>query len=240
MFLIKSTLSLIWIGIIVLNLLVLYDLYSWLEHRLGTFTYLFYGMGSYIVFKIVVPKNSMLFFDVFFHELSHSIFALLTFSPLKAFVVTPHEGSSTLGYVEHTISGNTFTRIIREHLVSLAPYFFAPLTVVTIGIYYLLIPFGFAYLETINILLGVIGFTYLYHLSVSLRDFHPYQSDFNFLGYRYSMLFVIMMQLIFLILFITVLNINTDGFSKIIFLLEIRVNDIFYTLTQIQNKLLYY
>ncbi len=106
-------------------------------------------------------------------------------------------------------------------MVSLAPYFFSPLTAIIVVIYYLVIPDGSSYLASIylshtmiNSLLFLIGFTYVYHTITSYSQAKPYQSDFS-LGYGYGIIFVIMMQLIFLLLFLTVLTINYDSFYVI-------------------------
>lgn len=224
---IKLLLGLVWSTIIILSSFILYDLVTWLVNKYSAFIYLYYGMGAYILFRYLIPQKTMIFFNVFFHELSHAIFALITFSPLRSFVVSPHSNDTYMGYVEHAGSGNKLIYFVRSHFVSLAPYFFSPITVLAIGLYYLLIPYDFGYTTTINILLAIIGFSYLYHVSVSFKDMRPYQTDFAFLGFNYSVIFVIMMQLIFLIFFILILSSKLYSFYQFKLILNRRIYDIY-------------
>lgn len=216
--LLKLILSLVWITITIICLLLSINLFNKiLIPNIDSFVFLFYGVVCFIIVNIVLPKRSFEFWDTFFHELDHILFMLLTFSvPLKLMVspAIPENGAN--GYVMHSGSSNTVIKFIRDHLVNLAPYFFSPLTLLLIGIYCLIL-FSSPYLNTIyisksvlNSLLFLIGFTYTYHLKTSFSQAKPYQTDFS-IGYRYGMIFVIMMQSIFFTLFFFVLTLTYDS-----------------------------
>lgn len=204
----RLILSFLWICIIIICLFLSIKLINKiLIPNIESFMFLFYGVICFILVNIILYRRSFEFWDTFFHELDHIIFMLLTFaSPLKLMVspYLPENGDN--GYVIHNSSSNVVIRFMRDHLVNLAPYFFGPLTLLFIGIYCLIL-FSSPYLNTVyisnsvlNTLLFLIGFTYIYHLKTSFSQAKPYQSDFS-LGYKYGMIFVVMMQFIFFTFF---------------------------------------
>jgi hypothetical protein len=171
--------------------------------NIKTFIFIFYGIVAFIIFNFIVPKRNLEFWNTFFHELDHIIFMLITFSSPQKFLVSPSMPEDGVnGYVIHNSSRNKIIQFAREHLVNLAPYFLSPLTLIFIAIYYLIIPsspyIASLYISktVLNGLLFFIGFTYIYHVKTSFSQAKSYQTDFS-LGYKYGIIFIIMMQFIF-------------------------------------------
>lgn len=183
--------------------------------------YLFLAIGvatAWLSIQLVHPALYR-FWDTFFHELSHIIFALLTFSRPTKLMVSPDQPETGLfgrtnGYVVLHRWGIGPLHFLRGHLVLLAPYFFAPMTFGIVLVYWFIDVQFLRYLPHdgtgTRLLLFLIGFTYFYHVRTSFKQAGAYQSDFNYVGYRYGMLFVLMMQLHFLLFYLLVL---TDDFA---------------------------
>ncbi|WP_455756448.1 M50 family metallopeptidase [Sulfurimonas sp.] len=179
------------------------------------FLYILIGGGSYLFSLFIIKPYRYRFWDTFFHELSHTLFAFLTGAKVNKFVVSIDSLSSQNGFVEYQFKTSKIMGFIRSHLVSLAPYYFSPLTVMMMIIYYTTLPSNndfYSDLPILNGLLFMIGFFYVYHLRASISQAKPYQTDFNSVGYFYGLSFVFFMQSFFLLQFVTILAYNFEGY----------------------------
>lgn len=159
-----------------------------------------YSMGVIHVFKHIslIPYSQFYFFTffvlsfilnflfrkqtsywaIFKHELTHNIFAIITFNKPTGFTVRKSEG----GMFEYTGKGN--------FLITLSPYFFP-----TISFFILLIfIFDLNFKTLFYIFLGLAaGFDF----SSSIKDIHPFQTDLKKYGYFFSLLIVLLGILFF-------------------------------------------
>lgn len=138
------------------------------------------GMGLYAGLFFVWIRKLNGFWQTFVHELTHALFALLFLQRIEGFQATAGGG----GQVQHSGRwGGNF-------VISLAPYFFPTLTVVPLGLLFLVTPPIQPYV------VGVIGFTLMYHFFSTLRDARPRQSDLTRHGLLFSYTMIVLLNLI--------------------------------------------
>ena len=115
-----------------------------------------YGAGGYFVIWWLILRRRWMregeFGATFEHELTHTVFSLLTFNPVREFVATNKQG----GYMRHGGSQNW--------LVPISPYFFPTLSVPVMLI--MLVLEGDE-IDVANIVLGV---TVAYHITSTYRE----------------------------------------------------------------------
>ena len=193
------------------------------------FLFLFVGLGTYLISMFIIKPIKYKFWDTFFHEISHMLFAILTFAKPLKLVVSPDEPENGVnGYARYQLSNESFlSRYFRGHIVGLAPYFFSPITLLLVLIYWMVIPDKQSFLSamfaptpTLHGLLFLIGLTYMYHLRTALKQARPHQTDFHVVGYLYGMVFVCFVQLLFLTFFICVISINFGSFEFVFGLIQ--------------------
>jgi hypothetical protein len=171
------------------------------------FLFLFVGFISYFISLLFIKPKKYEYWNIFWHEFSHLIFAILTFSKIQQFTILSNKlNDGTAGYVKYSFKKGKFSSIIRNHFVSLAPYFFSPITMILLCIYL----FDFNQINIVNILLFFIGLSYSYHLVIVFIQARPYQKDFKDVGYIYGMSFILFMQLVFLIIILFILNLRIN------------------------------
>ena len=129
------------------------------------------------------------------HELTHALFAVLTFHKVIELKVTMRRG----GYVRYLGRGNW--------LISLAPYFFptAPLVCALVG--------AFLPAEWLRAAAVVLGASFAYHVTSTLRETHPGQSDLAQAGHLFSLLFLPVANLATLGSLLAVAHGGTAGLS---------------------------
>ncbi len=109
--------------------------------------------------------------QVLAHELSHSIFALLTFHKVKHLHINADDTGGEMGF---TGRGN--------FLIVIAPYFF-PFFALIYMVVMSFLPDHYMY----N---GLLGFFLGYHLDTVLSQIHPKQTDLPKVGYLFCFLFL--------------------------------------------------
>ena len=128
-----------------------------------------------VFFFLIMPGLSGSFFTIMEHELTHMLFAVLTFHKPKGLDVRQDEGGSFSFIGE----GNW--------LIALAPYFFPTFTfILMIGmtVYQQFSPkLPDFYLILFGIFLG-------YHFIVTLFEIHPKQTDFIVAGPMFTICFI--------------------------------------------------
>jgi len=206
-------------SIILATLIVIVHI-NYLADNIQSIKYIFIGGIAYSMIARYLHVKEDDFFSVFFHEISHIIFALLTFAKPHKLVVSPKDPQNGAnGFVSYSFKSARF-RVVKEYLVSLAPYFFSPLAFVFFMFYWVLVPDGDFILDgitisqiTLNVVLFLCGFFYAYNLHISFVQAGIHQSDFHYMGYRKGMFFVVFMQLLFLLFYSLILYSNYGSFE---------------------------
>ena len=114
-------------------------------------------------------------FAIFEHEITHMLFALLTFHKPVSLEVHRNKG----GFFGYQGEGNW--------LIALAPYFF-PTFPVLIMLATLL--YSFMNQTVPDALLILLGFTTGYHICTTIASLHPHQTDFQQAGFLFTLLFL--------------------------------------------------
>ena len=153
--------------------LELFGVLSLALQNLEAFGAILLGIISYIIAsKIFVGKKRQGWFSTLEHELTHALFALITFHP-----VTGIKTTDTQGGVIHFTGGKNW-------LIIIAPYFFPTFSFLCILLFWLLeIENNF----TAN---AMLGFTMAYHLISTKHELHKEQTDLQETGFLFSWIFL--------------------------------------------------
>jgi len=155
-------------------LLSLVSLFAELLSEPGSVSYFVLGAVLYLILDQILFKRRFMgsSFSTFEHELTHAIFAWMTFHRVTKLKVTWNSG----GMIEIIGRGNW--------LISIAPYWFPTLC----------IPFmvmsGIAQLEGAWWVSAGLGATYSYHLLSTWRETHKEQTDLQQTSFLFAFLFL--------------------------------------------------
>lgn len=128
---------------------------------------------------IFLPRPARTY--VFAHELTHALWGWVMGARVSKFKVSKDQGSVTLSKT--------------NFLITLAPYFFPLYTVLLILIYYVL--WMFVEVEKYHsVWLGLIGFTWGFHLSFTVITLMQKQSDIKAYGFLFSYAFIYLMNIL--------------------------------------------
>src|SRR3972149_7037440 len=119
-------------------------------------------IGALIIVRLFLRRIS--FFITFEHELTHNLWAILTFNKPTGFHVEANNG----GLFTYSGKGN--------FIITLSPYFFQTLNL------FLLFIMLFIQLQFYPLFYGLIGFAAGYHLVTDIRAIHLQQSDLRVNG----------------------------------------------------------
>lgn len=139
-------------------------------------TFLLSYILSLIIFFLV--RYRMSYLTTFEHELTHNIWAILTFKKPVGFHVDEERG----GLFEYQGGSNYF--------IALSPYFFPTFTFFVFPLFFII---KNEYVLLHNIILGV---TYGFFAARSLNETRPYQPDIRQYGLFFSYLFIIFWNII--------------------------------------------
>lgn len=135
----------------------------------------FLPFAATAVFFLIMPSLSGSFFAIAEHELTHMLFAVLTFHKPKGLDINQDKGGS----FSFEGKGNW--------LIALAPYFFPTFTfvlMVGLSIYHSL------YGKNLSYELILYGVFIGYHFIVTFFEIHPKQTDFVVAGPIFSICFI--------------------------------------------------
>lgn len=133
---------------------------------------------------------------IFAHELTHALWGFLMGASISKFKVSKDKGSVTLSKT--------------NFLITLAPYFFPLYTVLMILLYYLL--WMFLEVEKYHSLwLGLIGFTWGFHLSFTIITLLQQQSDIKACGHLFSYTFIYLMNVTGICIWVVLVSDATIG-----------------------------
>ncbi|MBF0308585.1 MAG: M50 family metallopeptidase [Magnetococcales bacterium] len=130
------------------------------------------GLFSIIYLKWL--KSKIIFWETFFHELTHAFFAILLFRKISRFVVTHDQGGLVTYYGE------------RNWLITLSPYFF-PIHTIFLILLTVLNNDG----ERQSYFCHSVGVSYAWFLLATLRQFSFKQTDILHQGRIFSAIVVI-------------------------------------------------
>jgi hypothetical protein len=137
---------------------------------------LFGGFFLFFVARTMMDASAKTSMEIIAHELTHALFALLTFHKVKSISINPDDSGGNMAFEGE---GNW--------LIIIAPYFFplfGVLAMIGVSIYTMFAP--------MNLLLnGLIGFVIGYHLDVVGSQIHEKQTDLPKVGYYFCAVFLL-------------------------------------------------
>jgi hypothetical protein len=158
------------------------------------------GMGMivyYALWKLLLEQSNISWLSTLEHEITHCLFAWLTFNKVTNIHVTLTSG----GHINHEGYSNW--------LISIAPYFFPTLT------FSLFIIQSWIGTNDPFIFQFFIGWSMTYHLLSTWEETHPNQTDLRNVGFLFSWLFLPSMNLLsYIFVFNFILN-KEMGFSTL-------------------------
>ena len=132
-----------------------------------------WGTGAYIVVWKVLFKNiGNGWFATLEHEFTHIFFAFITFHKITGLKATLSEG----GHMNYSgVGGGNW-------LITISPYFFPLFSAIVLGLMYL------SKYQFSVFLLGLLGFSMVYHIHSTYKETHYKQSDLKEVGFLYAWL----------------------------------------------------
>jgi len=132
------------------------------------------GAGAYFLIWKLIFKRAVwgTWFSTLEHELTHAVFALVTFHRVTGLRVTYRQGGSM------SYEGRS------NWLVTISPYFFPTFSVV------LLFVLCFTPADKLMFAGGALGVSMGYHMISNIRQMHAGQSDLHEVGFLFALLFL--------------------------------------------------
>lgn len=151
----------------------------------------FIGIGVYIITWFILFKNRIgRLLVVLEHEITHSIFALLSFNKIVSIAAHNQFG----GFM--TFRG-TAGRKQGNWLIDVSPYFFSTLGIIVIGVVHISSPTYYP------ILMGALGYTVVHHIYNVTVTFSSKQPDIIEAGVPFSILFLPSANIMMIIIMLT-------------------------------------
>jgi len=147
-----------------------------LSHHYDNYIALYQGVGLYIlIYFFIFRKMAGSWFFILEHELTHTLFALLTLHKIHDFRVHSHFG----GFVAYDVrdSGGNW-------LITIAPYFFPTLSMIIIGFIHLSQP------QYYTPLIMLLGYSMAYHIHSTIYEVSSNQPDIAKVGKFFAWLFL--------------------------------------------------
>lgn len=154
---------------------ILYEIIEIIYHQQIFYKYLLIGMGTYFVLWIIIFSNKKgNWFLTIEHELTHTLFALLTLHKIVDFKATDSLG----GHMQFSgVGGGNW-------LITIAPYFFPTFSMIIIGFIYL------AQSQYYPMLITLLGYSIVYHIHSTYIETSIHQPDIQEVGLTFSFLFL--------------------------------------------------
>ena len=171
--------------------------YIWQQLDFGDYVTLGITGCLFIVLYLLFLHKIMNFWETFAHELTHLLFALITFNKIEGFSASDNGGAVTY-------RGRT------NWLTSLSPYFFPIYTVFFIG---LSLVINQQYQVYINHLIVI---SYLFFLLTLFQQFSFSQTDISKSGYVFSCVFLLIMNVLIMLFILFYLGDNLAAFGQVL------------------------
>ena len=136
------------------------------------YKYFFIGMGIYLLFWLIFFNKNSYWFLTVEHELTHIIFALLTFHKVIDFQASSWRG----GYTMFLGNGNW--------LIFIAPYFFPTFSMIIILFIY------FSQPQFYPLLVALLGYSMVYHVHSTYIETSFHQPDIQEVGLPFAFMFL--------------------------------------------------
>ena len=137
--------------------------------------FLLAGFIFFFFCRTMMDSNMKQSMEVVAHELTHTVFALLTFHKIKSIRVNPDDSGGEMSFMG---KGNW--------LITIAPYFFP--------LFGVLVMFGITiYLHiapATRFLSGILGFFIAYHLDTVASQINDKQTDLTDVSYKFCVMFL--------------------------------------------------
>ncbi|MBQ8436349.1 MAG: M50 family metallopeptidase [Alphaproteobacteria bacterium] len=141
----------------------------------GADVFLLAGFIFFFFCRTMMDSNMKQSMEVVAHELTHTIFAMLTLHKVKSIRVNPDDSGGAMAFEG---KGNW--------LITIAPYFFPLFGVIVmlgITVYLRVAP-------ATNLLGGILGFFIGYHLDTVASQIHDKQTDLTDVSYKFCVMFL--------------------------------------------------
>ena len=138
------------------------------------YTWFCVGALAYILLGLLFKKNKI-WFQTFFHELTHTLVSILFFRKIHSF--TAERGEGVMSY-------STGRFKLGDTMISLSPYFLP-----IFAIFFMLIKPAING-DAMYIFEGLIGFTFAFHIGCFIAQTGSYQTDIQKNGLFYSYLVI--------------------------------------------------
>jgi hypothetical protein len=153
------------------------------------------GFTAYLLLHFILYRP--VFMHVMAHELTHAFWAFLFGGKVKSLNVSHEGGSVTM------TKSNVF--------VTLAPYFFPLYTALILIIYFI------ADKKYLDFIIFLLGFTYSFHLALTLYSLKQKQTDLKEYGFLFSLMLIFLANII---VFAGIAAVVSKQFSYLNFLNE--------------------
>jgi hypothetical protein len=169
----KWPVALLFLGFLPASTLLLWHELSQLIQQPLLFKYVSLGFCAYMfVWYLFIRNTSISILSTFEHEITHCIFAWLTFNRVTGLSATLRSG----GHMKYEGHPNW--------LLSIAPYFFPTLTFSTLLI------LSVAWSSESYVGFALVGVTLAYHITSTIQETHHAQTDLQEVGFLFSILFL--------------------------------------------------
>jgi len=180
---------------------ILYNMVEVIYYHYIYYKPLLIGMGSYFVLWLFVFRNIRgNWFLTIEHELTHTLFALLTFHKIVDFKASNSSG----GYMQYSGVGNG------NWLITIAPYFFPTFSMIVIGFLY------FAQSQYYFYITILLGYSISYHIHSTWTETDNNQPDIQEVGLTFAWLFLPSANMLALITIISAIPYDRFDFIDII------------------------
>ena len=181
--------------------IILYEIIETIYTHQNFYKHLFIGMGSYLFLWIFIFNNIRgNWFLTIEHELTHTIFALLTFHKIIDFKASNSGG----GYMQFSGVGRG------NWLITIAPYFFPTFSMIVILFIYISQP------QYHYILVGILGYSTIYHIHSTWSETSLNQPDIQEVGIPFAILFLPSANLLAIIAILSAIPYDGIIFSDIL------------------------
>ena len=202
--LLKYPIALLALFLTIELLQILYTIMATLFQDYLLYKYFFMGIGSYLFLWILLLYNKKSYwFLTIEHELTHALFALVTFHKIVDFKASETMG----GYTQFSgVGGGNW-------LITIAPYFFPTFSMIIIGFIY------FSQSQFYPLLVAILGYSMVYHIHSTYLETSFQQPDIKEVGLPFAFMFLPSANLFALIgIFSAIPNDGIDFFGIVMYL----------------------
>ncbi|MEK6646184.1 MAG: hypothetical protein AABY84_05895 [Candidatus Firestonebacteria bacterium] len=175
----------------------------------------FGGVVTYFILHLLFLRP--IFVHVIGHEITHALWALVFGGRVKSMEVSSEGGNVV---VDKT-----------NFIITLAPYFFPIYTIILIALYFLI------KIEYLPYIVFFIGFTWSFHIMLTMYSLRVKQTDFKESGFLFSITFVYLMNIFILSLILALISPNTIKLEQILKnFIDILIQIVYWVVKEVKIK----